>query len=55
MNDVITVKVLSKNQIDFSNVAKALESKYKVLATSAAIFDKNTGVYHIFLSLLEEA
>jgi hypothetical protein len=55
MNDVITVKVTSKKQTDFQNVAKALESKFQVLATSTAIFDKNTGAYHIFLSLLEEA
>jgi hypothetical protein len=54
MNDVITVKVISNKQTDFQSVAKALESKYEVLATSTAIFDKNTGAYHMFLSLLEE-
>jgi len=55
MNEVITAKITSKKQSDFETVAKALETKYKVLATSTAIFDKNTGAYHIFLSLLEES
>lgn len=51
MNESITVKLISQRQADFDEVAKALEAKYKVLATSRAIFDNNTQKWHIFLNL----
>lgn len=55
LNESITAKIISKDKSDFENVVKALELRYKVLATSSAIFDSDKGKWHIFLSLLEES
>ena len=51
MNESITLKITSQRQSDFDEVAKTLEARYKVLATSRSIFDNNMGEYHIFLNL----